>query len=218
MADYVPSKDADFSEWVKLLLLYVQAHLTAFNISSEALQPVLALQIAFDAAYAKTLDPNKGSVDVAEKNRTRQDLTRVLRAFIKGFLLYNPLVSSNDRDKMKIPTHATTHSPVPKPSTFPEYSLDSSVPNRLALHFWDSATKRRGKPRGVHGAEIRWEIKEEPPIKAEDLFNSDFATKTPCIFDFTGDKRGKTVYFCARWENPTGSKGPWGTIANAIIP
>ena len=218
MADYIPSKDADFSEWVKLLIQYIQAHLIAFNITAEALQPIITLQAAFEAAYIKTLDPNKGSVDVAEKNRERTQLSKALRTFIKAYIMYNPLVSTNDRDKMSIPNHNASHSPIPKPSTFPEYRIDTSVPNRLSVRFWDYISKRRGKPKGVHGAEIRWEIRSEAPLKAEDLINSDFATKTPHVFDFTGDKRGLMVYFCLRWENPTGSKGPWGAIINAIIP
>jgi hypothetical protein len=71
---------------------------------------------------------------------------------------------------------------------------------------------------GVHGVEIRWEIREEPPAKEEDLANSEIATRSPFTLTFTGDKRGKKVFFCLRWENGTGKKGPWSAVANAIIP
>jgi hypothetical protein len=216
--DNIPKKDSAFVVWVEILLAYVQAHLTAFNIQDAVFQPLLNLHAAFKAAYEKALDPNRGPVDIAEKNRTRDALEKALRNFIKAFLLYSPFVSDKDRDEMKLPIHDTKPTPIPPPSTFPEYDIDTSIQSRLSIHFWDEASKKRGKPKGVHGAEIRWEIREEAPAKAEDLSNSDFATRTPHVFAFTGDKQGQRVYFCLRWENNKGEKGPWGTMVSAVIP
>ena len=71
---YIPTKDAAFAVWVKSLLAYVQAHSTAFNIQDPVLQPVLALNTAWETAYAKSLDPNRGPVDIADKNRAREAL------------------------------------------------------------------------------------------------------------------------------------------------
>jgi hypothetical protein len=216
--DYVPKKDSVFEVWVKSLLAYVQAHLTAFNIQDAVFQPLLDLNMAWETAYAKTLDPNKGAVDVADKNRARDTLEKALRSFVKAFLLYSPFVSDTDRDEMQLPIHDTKPTPVPPPATYPEYSLDTSVPSRLFVHFWDEASKQRGKPRGVHGAEVRWELRDEAPAKAEDLSNSDFATRTPHTLVFTGDKQGQRVYFCLRWENNKGEKGPWGAVMSAVVP
>jgi hypothetical protein len=97
-------------------------------------------------------------------------------------------------------------------------STRKTVLNRLSVRFWDGAGRRRGKPDGVHGAEIRWEERETPPAKAEDPANSAFATRTPHLFEFTGDHRGQTVFFCLRWENNKGDKGPWGEIVSAVVP
>jgi hypothetical protein len=215
---YVPKKDTAFAVWIASLIAYVQAHLPVFNIQEAVFQPLLDLHTAFKTAYTKALDPNRGPVDIAEKNRAREALEKALRGFVKAFLLYSPFVSDKDRDEMKLPIHDTKPTPTPPPSTYPEYDIDTSTPNRLYVHFWDEASKRRGKPKGVHGAEIRWEMREEAPAKAEDLNSSDFATRTPHTFVFTGDKQGLRVYFCLRWENNKGEKGPWGVIASAVIP
>jgi hypothetical protein len=214
----VPGRDADFFDWEKILLAYLQAHLTAFAIQQVVLTPLLALQTEFETAYARYLDPNRGPVDIAEKNRARAAFEKALRDFIKAFLLYSPYVSDKDRDEMGLPIHDTKPTPVPVPTSFPEYSVDTSTPLRLVMRFWDSATKQRAKPKGVHGAEIRWEEREDAPAKAEDLANSDFATRTPRTFAFTGDNQGRKVYFCLRWENNKGEKGPWGAIVHAIVP
>ena len=126
--------------------------------------------------------------------------------FIKAFLLYSPFVSDKHRSEMQLPIHHST--PVPPPATFPEYSVDSSVPNRLTVRFWDAATKQLGKPHGIHGVEIRWELREDVPAKAEDLVNSDFTIRSPYTFVFTGDKQGKRVYFYLCWDNNKGEKYP----------
>jgi hypothetical protein len=216
--DYIPKKDSEFIAWVKNLLDYVQLYLKEFNILEAVFQPLLVLYAAFEAAYAKYLDPNSGAVDVAEKTRSRKILEKDVRAFVKAFLMYSPFVSDKDRDEMRLPIHDTKPTPTPAPSTYPEYDIDTSIQTRLTVHFWDSASKKKAKPKGVHGAEIRWEMREDAPVKAEDLINSDFTTRTPHSFTFTGDKQGQRVYFCLRWESDTGEKGTWGAIVSAVVP
>ncbi|MDR1215689.1 MAG: hypothetical protein LBK25_03300, partial [Treponema sp.] len=80
----VPGRDADFFDWEKVLLAYVQIHLTEFVIQQAILTALLGLQTEFEAAYARYLDPNRGPVDVAEKNRTRAAFEKALRDFIKA--------------------------------------------------------------------------------------------------------------------------------------
>ena len=48
--------------------------------------------------------------------------------------------------------------------------------------------------------------------------HSEFDTASPFTLNFQGHERGKTVYFCLRWENTVGEKGPWGEIYSAIVP
>jgi hypothetical protein len=48
--------------------------------------------------------------------------------------------------------------------------------------------------------------------------HSVFTRKKRCRFDFSEDDRGKTVYFCAHYENAKGDVGPWGPIVSALIP
>jgi hypothetical protein len=109
--------------------------------------------------------------------------------------------------------------PVPPPSTIPEAEIDSSVIRQLTVHFRDNGSDRRGKPAGVHGVEIRWDIRVAPPASVEDLKNSVFDTKSPYTFTFEENQRGQTVYFCLRWEGTTGEKkGPWGEVYSGIVP
>jgi hypothetical protein len=82
----------------------------------------------------------------------------------------------------------------------------------------DNGSSSKAKPAGVHGVEIRWMFLEHPPVSVNELANSAFDTGTPFTLNFDESDRGKTVYFCLRWENSKGEKGPWGEIVSAIIP
>ncbi|MDR1602557.1 MAG: hypothetical protein LBS42_09040 [Tannerella sp.] len=62
--------------------------------------------------------------------------------------------------------------------------------------------------------EIRWGFSKTPVIIPDDLPFSAFDTNSP----FRGENRGKTVWFCLRWENTRGEKVPWSEIVSAIVP
>jgi hypothetical protein len=45
-----------------------------------------------------------------------------------------------------------------------------------------------------------------------------FTRKPKHEFDFPEEDRGKSVYFCLRYENSKGDPGPWGPLLHAVIP
>jgi hypothetical protein len=83
----------------------------------------------------------------------------------------------------------------------------------------DEKSEHRGKPKGVHGIEVRWAILDHPPEDIKELVNSSFDTKPPLTIEFEEHERGKRVYLCGTWElEREGEKGPFGAIEEAIIP
>ncbi|MDR1983315.1 MAG: hypothetical protein LBQ28_00590 [Prevotellaceae bacterium] len=217
--DYIPQSDGKFLEWVKILFTYVRAHLTEWGLSESLLTPIDALIAKFDADYARAEDPNRGKADVLAKNESRDALKTSVRAFVKAYLTFNPLVTDEDRDRMGLPVHKTTRTPAPVAHTYPDLDVDSGTIRRLTIHFYDQGSKKsKAKPAGQHGAEIKWAILESPPASLTELTNSGFDTHTPFTLEFDENQRGQTVYFCLCWENTRGEKGPWSEIVSAIIP
>jgi hypothetical protein len=216
--DFIPHQDGAFLEWTKTLLAYVSPKLTAFNIPAETLTPIQGQMTAYETAFEAAQNPNRGKVDVLNKNEAKEALTASLRGFIKGYLTYNPAVSDADKENMGLPLHDGTRTPVPVPATIPELELDSSVIRQITVHFRDAGSDKRGKPAHVHGVELRWGLLNTPPVSVEDLKNSAFDTASPYTFTFAEPERGKALYICPRWENNKGDKGPWGEIVKAIIP
>jgi hypothetical protein len=216
--DYIPHADGAFLEWSEALVAYAAAHLTAFNVEQAALTPIQTLLTAYQTAYNQAEDPNRGKVDVLEKNEARDALKAALRTFIKAYLTYNPAVTDADKESMGLPLHDNTRTSVPPPSTIPEIELDSSIIRQVTVHFKDNGSDKRGKPQGVHGIELRWSFLDVLPASVGDLKNSAFDTATPYTFSFDESERGKALYICPRWENNKGEKGPWGEIVKAIVP
>jgi hypothetical protein len=110
--------------------------------------------------------------------------------------------------------------PVNKPTSYPLYRIDSSMIRTLSVFFQALILggRSRAKPAGVHGAEIRWAILDTAPASVDALTHSSFCTRSPFTLTFDESDRTKTVYFCLRWENTRGEKGPWSEIVMAVIP
>jgi hypothetical protein len=141
------------------------------------------------------------------------------RKLYTGFLKNNPLVTDEDLVSMGLPKHSTgTKTPPTPPTEVMEATTDTSKPGVVGIHFRSKNEKGTAKPKHVRGAEIVSAVLDAPPTDWSQLIHSSFDTKTPAKLVFTGEQRGKTVYFALRWENNVGEKGPWSDIYSAIIP
>jgi hypothetical protein len=215
--DYIPKKDEVFRDWAQNLYTYVLSKYQIWNIPSPQ-PPLESLLNAYQTALTTAQNPNRGKVDVLTKNEARAVLEAAVRPYVKAYLSFNPVISDADREQMRITVYDKTKTPIPPPSTIPEAEIDSSVIRQLTIHFKDNGSERRGKPLGVHGVEIVWDMTETTPAKIEEFRNSVFDTRSPYTFSFDESQRGKKVFLCLRWENAKGEKGPWSEIYNAIIP
>jgi hypothetical protein len=214
----MPDTDKGFHEWADNLCAYVSGTLPAWNIPQAAYAEVDTLHAAFNVAYhaATGADPKKS--EIHEKNRTRDEFKKKLREFLKAYVTYNPAVTNEDRDQAGLPIHKTTHEPHPIPVSHPVALPDTSIIRQVTLDLLDSISKTRAKPFGVHGAEALWAILDHAPTNINELVNSSFTTTWTLTLKFGEEDRGKTVYYCLRWENTRGEKGPWGEIESVKIP
>jgi hypothetical protein len=141
------------------------------------------------------------------------------RKLYTGFLKNNPLVTDEDLVSMGLPKHPSGGKTPPTPPTeVLEATTDTSKPGVVGINFRSKNEKGTAKPKNVRGAEIVHAVLDSPPVDWSQLIHSDFDTRTPAQLVFSGNQRGKTVYFALRWENNVGQKGPWSDIYSAIIP
>ena len=218
--DYLPRKEAEFYMWVVVFFTYLIANLQRFGIAEGVIAPLIVLRDDFDEKYATAqATATRTQSSILAKNNAIEALKEAVRKFVREYLAFNHLVTDEDRTNMGLPVYKKGHTPVPVPATYPVFTIDSSIIRTLKIFFRDAMDEaRRGKPFGVHGAEIRWSISDAPIVNPDDLPHSAFDTRSPFVLEFSGEQRGLTVWFCLRWENTRGEKGPWGEIVSAIIP
>jgi hypothetical protein len=217
--DFLPKPDEQFRVWLTPLLTYIQNKQTVWSIPEEPVTELQALSAAFGDALSAAENPlTRTKVTVQKKNDARKAVESKLRPFLKAYVTYNPAVTNADRDAMGLPVHKTTRTDVPVPKTTVEAEVFWPSPGVVEIRYRDSESKHRGKPDGVHGAEVAWAILASPPVNWTDLDRSTFDTRSPLRLTFEGKERGKTLYFAIRWENTRGEKGPWGEIMMALIP
>ncbi|MDR3093925.1 MAG: hypothetical protein LBU62_04705 [Bacteroidales bacterium] len=214
----IPAKDADFNVAQDTIINISYENRVAWGLDSDWLDAVSAKGNLWDSAYMAYLpEATRTPLITFEKNEARKVYEKDLRLLVKS-LQSNPKVTADDLRSMGIVAPSSSRTPVPAPTTYPEFSTDSSTIRRLAVHFRNAGSDSSGKPKGVHGAEIRWAILDAAPVSVADLIHSSFDTRTPFTLEFDEPERGKTVWLCLRWENTRGEKGPWSEIESAIVP
>jgi hypothetical protein len=213
----LPDADAGFNTRQEMITKAVILNRVAWNIQEQWLMnELMPKKEKWVIAYADYLPTaTRTPLITFTKTNARKEYEKPLRLLVKN-LESNPQVSDEDRRSMGI-VIPSPKQPIPPPTRFPVATVDSSTPRIVKINYRDSEGLSKGKPYGVHGAEIKWGILDTPPVNVKDLTASGFDTRSPFSLEFEEDQRGKTLWFCVRWENTKGEKGPWGEIGSAII-
>jgi hypothetical protein len=220
--DYIPSNDAEFDVWFNNLVEEVFAKVMVANpewthIPKSEAELLAASYTAWHTAYQPTLKPHTPAQTLA-KDEAREEAKAVIRPFVGQWLMWKQ-VTDQQRREMGLHVAAPRRDHIPAPATVPELSPRAGNPRQVVVPYRDKGAERRGKPKDVHGIEVRWAILDHPPADVKDLVNSSFDTKSPLTLDFEEHDRGKRVYMVGLWEiEREGIKGKPGEIVSVIIP
>jgi hypothetical protein len=220
--EYIPTNDAEFNSWVNALIAYILLKCSGSepewtHIPKETITELQGVIAVWVAAFDKVQVPHT-KVDTEAKNDAKKAAIALIRPFVSQYLRFAP-VTNEDRTAMGVPNHKDGHTPIPVPTTAPQLFIDTGSRRRLLISYIDEGTKRRGKPDGVHGIEVKWAVLDQKPDGISQLVNSSFETRSPLVLEFEEYDRGKKVFLCGRWEiQREAEKGPFGDIEEAIIP
>jgi hypothetical protein len=215
--DYIPRRDGKFLEWVKFLFTYLAAHAASWGLDPSTWAHIDLQIAAFEDAYKKAEDPNRGKADVKAKNDARNTLQKAVRLYVKEYLINNHVISDEERERMGLPVYKSTRTPAPVAEDAPWLKAFTNLLRHVTFKYGGSETSK-AKPKGQYGIEFAWEIADEKPAHVRSLTHSVFDTRTPLTLEFDEEERGKTLWYAARWENTRGEKGPWSEIFKTIIP
>ena len=217
--DYVPGNDVQFLEWADKLFTYATTHATRLKAPAPD-DGMRDLKNDFEAALAKASNPNRGKVDVLEKNEARKRLEKACRDYAQGFLARNIYVSNVDRERMGLNVRDTTPTPVADPTgqAIGVVSYRGSAQLHMAiLHKEDTPLDAKAN----YGHRIYFDLRAPgatPPASGIELTQSRFTRRKNALFTFLPTDTGKTVYFAIRYENSKGKSGPWGPLFSSLIP
>jgi hypothetical protein len=162
--------------------------------------------------------PNAGKADRLDRREKRTSVSKSVRHYVNVALRYNESLTDEDRVHLGLTVPDTTSTPENETDEFPEIEVDTSVIRRVKCKFLNRE-HHVAKPPQTHGIELRSGFVpegEKPSLRH--LLNSSFSTRASMKMDFTDEDRGKRLGLCARYENNTGGKGPFGPIVIVFIP
>jgi hypothetical protein len=222
--NYIPTNDAEFDIWYKNLCQYVSQKTTGdppewTHIPASEVKLLTDNYLVWRVAYVPTLKPHTRAETRAKDEARNAVEGDIIRPFVGQWLMWKQ-VSDKERDEMGLHVKQPRRPVIPPPSTVPELEPRAGVPRQIVIPYRDKGSSHRGKPKDVHGIEVRWAFLDKPPVNIEtELTLSSFDTKSPLILNFGEQDRGKRIYMAGRWEiEREGLKGSFGDIAAAIVP
>ena len=225
-SDYIPRGDEKLLEWSKNLVVCAAANCVKWGIESPEIR-ISAPLAAFESKLAGALNPNRGKIDVSEKQEAKAALVKACRTYVQGFLARNPNVSNSDRLTMGLTVYDVTPTTVPPPQLPVDGDIHYPAAGLVEIRNI-RAVGDRPDGRADYGVRIYYGILGEPserdrfrvsapPRTGDDLPHSVFTRQRKHRFDFSGDN-GREAFFCLRYENSKGQAGPWGKILKTFIP
>jgi hypothetical protein len=215
----IPRKDNEFRVWADSFIAQCDANKAAWDVPADAVTALRALYDTYTAALTIAQIPNvynKGATSA--KKEAKKALRQALLMFIAKYIDYNPAITVPIRNNLGLIIRSTTYTPVPVPTTYPEFVIKVKAIRALEVHFRDMGSARKGVPYGYNGAVIYYDVRDTPPTDPKELGHSQLATRTPYTLTFTEADRGKRVYIVFAWQNQKGQMGPFSQIEEAFIP
>ncbi|MDR1224808.1 MAG: hypothetical protein LBL07_18320 [Tannerella sp.] len=218
--DYLPGSYAKLLTWLTNFIAYLNKAdvRTRLGLSADLVDSLKTLIDVFVAACKAADAANAGSVDRLNRQEQAKSITKTIRHFVNINLRYNEAVTDEDRKQLGLTIPDAKPTTDNDPAEYPEIEADTSILRQIKCRFLNRE-HRTAKPRRVHGIEVLHGFVpagEKPSLKH--LTHSTFSTRAIKKLDFTDEERGMRLGLCARYENNTGGKGPFGPIVIVFVP
>jgi hypothetical protein len=218
--DYFPGSDSGMCRFGDKFIEY-----STENCEKWGIKPISAEIIThfndFKAKVEICQQPERSKADTIEKNLARKTVEKELRGYIRGLVAHNPAVTDADRERMGLPVYDKIPTTVGKPQGRVTVTVVYLGGQTLEIRL-EHEKGTPFDPKANYGNTLRCRLcgADEPePVNIEvDMPKTLFTRKKKEVMQFERADAGKTVFFCARYENSKGVPGAWGPITKAIIP
>jgi hypothetical protein len=223
--DWMPTSHEGVYNLALLLVMYLDTtRLAVIGIAGEALMwyqnEFKTLYNEFVAAFEDWKNPAERTKNkIAVLKLAEKKFKKAYRELYTGYIKNNPLVTNVDLVDMGFPErHEGAGTPSKPPTEYVEPTIVLTGPAMVKIEYQVKGEAKRAKPKNCHGMETKSAILDNKPVDWSELTESVFSTASPLKLTFSGEQRGKVLFFACRWENNIGQKGPWSEIYSVIIP
>lgn len=222
-APYIPTKDADFNNWLLNFSALLTASPTTYGLTAPDATAVADVTTSWSTAYATATNPDtRTSPAVAAKDAARAAAESTVRTYAQQ-ISKSDAVTPEDKLAIGVNIPNTTPVPIPAPTSFPQLSFRAATPLVHTLQYQDSDLGTgKQKPFGAVGIEVWRSVGTVPATDpAQASYYSTF-TKSPLRVSFDAPQVGKTCTYFARWVTRSGpggvaQKGPWSAPLTAAV-
>jgi hypothetical protein len=230
MAQYLswlPGGCDDQLAMAKTWLLVLAVKGPVWGVPQTDITDLTTLSQAAETILFQAKSSTRTTVITAQCREAFEALVEKMR-FIKARHFLTPPLTETDYASLLLKMRDPTPSDIPVPDAQPTADLTFPGIHLVELRKIRPVTGPEPDKRADYGVRIYWGLGGEPtelykfrvtgtPKTGRDLPNSLFTRRKKERFDFEGES-GTRVYFCLRYENPSGAAGSSGPILSAVIP
>jgi hypothetical protein len=220
LKNYIPQAFNQLTIWLTNFITYLgKADIIArLKLNQDLIDSLKERIDTYIAACIKADATNAGSVDRLARRELAVSISKQIRKFVNTHLRYNEAMTDDDRKQLGLSIPDTKRTAEADPDEFPEIEVNTSILRQIGCRFINRE-HRTAKPRHVHGIELLYGfIPAEETPSFRHLADSLFSTRSFTKIRFSEEQRGLHLGLCARYENNTGGKGPFGPIITVFIP
>jgi len=221
---YVPTKDAEFFAFQGNLANYVVTNAVIWGISAPAVAALVARRASFEPLY--TIAQNKTTrrrADVQAFRQSRQLYEAEIRAFVKAYLMFNPLVTDAQRVEMALTVRDSELTPRGAINSKPYMDLNAVGGSSITVRARVTTDQTRASMHPLADAiECRYTfvpVGEMPPESWDDCPKT--AVSKKALFKiFCGAKAiGQRFYGFFRWVNESNPahNSDWTNAISVVV-
>jgi len=227
MGDWLPSKRTERLAMAKTWSAVLAVSGSSWEIPTGEVEilniKITKAQQLLDAARSSS----RTKVITAQCNMVFDSLGNYMRDVKKRRFFVPPLTYA-DLISLGLSPPDTTPTPISAPTAQVEADLTFPGIHLVELKNIRPVGGAAPDSKSDYGVRVYWGIMgpatvadkfrlDNAPANGGDLPHSKFTRRRKEFFDFDGES-GNPIFFCLRYENPTGQAGPFGPMLKAVIP
>jgi hypothetical protein len=221
---YIPLRDDDFFNWQGNFVNLVVANATAWGIPPAEVTALTDRQTEFEPLYTTAQNKTtRNRADVLAFRQSRKIYEKEIRALAKSYLMFNHLVTDEDRMDMGLTIRDTEPSPHPAITDVPIIGLKGlgggDIEVRCRVETDQTRPSMHPDANVVDYRYIMVESGDVPPADPEDCPKADSQPKAKFVLRAGAKNSGKRFYGFFRWLNNRRPRqeGPWSNPISVVI-